>query len=258
MTRWAPLLVVVVGISCATSKGGGGSAPSSLRSTSNMVKLPGTTFKMGSDQGEPDETPEHEVTVKTFLLDRTEITNAEYEQCVDAGVCGPARSLKEAGLSAPRQPVVGMSWNDADKYCKWVGKRLPTEAEFERAVRGAQGRLYPFDGKPDPSKGNLRGTGDGHELTAPVGSFPSGVSKEGPLLDLMGNAAEWMNDWYDPNWYVTNKEWTDPKGPARSEEKVVRGGSYRDPEYAARGSSRNRLEFNQASDTVGFRCAADG
>lgn len=224
-----------------------------------MARLAATTFRMGSDQGEPDETPAHEVTLKGFLLDRTEVTNDDYRACVDANACGAAASFTAPGLGGGKQPVVGVSWFDADRYCKWVGKRLPTEAEFERAVRGGDGRYYPWPGKYDPSRGNMRGAVDGHEKTAPVGSFPSGVSQEAPVLDLVGNAAEWVSDWYDPAYYTRPEAAQDPQGPdGLSGEKSVRGGSYLDPEYAGRGSARSRMEANQNSNAIGFRCAVDG
>jgi formylglycine-generating enzyme required for sulfatase activity len=193
------------------------------------------------------------------MLDRTEVTNRDYKACVDGNVCGPASSLTAPGFNGGTQPVVGVSWFDANKYCAWVGKRLPTEAEFERAVRGADGRTYPWGAKYDVKRANMRGDIDGFENTAPVGSFPNGVSQDGPALDLTGNAAEWVNDWYDPAWYTTSETMTDPQGPTEhSGEKVVRGGSYLDPEYAGRGSARGRLELNNHSTSVGFRCAADG
>jgi formylglycine-generating enzyme required for sulfatase activity len=223
-----------------------------------MALLPTTHFLMGSNTGEPDETPPHDVTVAAFLLDRTEVTNEDFAACADAEVCRPATSASTPGLSGDRQPVVGVTWNDAHGFCTWAGKRLPTEAEFERAIRGAVGRVYPFDGNPNETKANFRGNRDGFSLTAPVGSFPLGISKEAPLLDLVGNAAEWTADWYDPAYYTSSETWNNPTGPsAISGEKVVRGGSHLDPDYLGRGSSRSRMEVNQSSNAVGFRCAAD-
>jgi sulfatase modifying factor 1 len=255
-------VVVLVGLgvaACASARSQEAkTAPSKLMDTAAMVRFPPVTFTMGFDQGEPDETPTHEVTLKAFRLDRTEVTNADYRECVDGNVCGTATSLSTAGLNGGRQPVVGVSWYDADKYCRWVGKRLPSEAEWERAVRGSAGRMYPFEGKWVAGICNVRGTADGFESTAPVGSLPKCVSADGPVLDLCGNASEWTNDWYDPNYYTKAESMTDPQGPTvASGEKVVRGGSYLDPEFVSRGTSRHRLELNQHSNSVGFRCAAD-
>jgi formylglycine-generating enzyme required for sulfatase activity len=250
-----PLLGATGG--CATTRSGGGDPPDSLTDTSTMAKLPAVTFKMGYDRGEQDEVPVHDVALKAFLLDRHEVTNADYARCVDAGVCGSARSQGHRELGGAKQPVVGVTWGDAFKYCEWVGKRLPTEAEHERAARGAEGRFYAFEGRPDASRANLQGTADGFEFTAPVGSFPKGMSREAPVLDLTGNAAEWVNDWYDPTYYSSRDDWKDPQGPARSDEKTIRGGSYLDNEYQARAAARSRLADQQSSTAVGFRCAAD-
>lgn len=223
-----------------------------------MARIPATTFRMGTIQGETDEQPPHDVQLGAFLLDRTEVTNADYAVCVDANVCTASQSAADPHLNGARHPVVGITWTDANHYCEWVGKRLPTEAEFERAIRGSTNRPYAFEGKWDNKRANVRGTEDGHEFTAPVGSYPMGMSKEGPVLDLNGNAAEWCSDWYDPVYYASQEEWADPKGPSLlSGDKVVRGGSYSDPEYAVRASARGRMQKNLASSTIGFRCAAN-
>ena len=244
---------------CATTRSGQPSGPPGrVSDRSAMVRLPAVTFKMGFEQGETDESPSHMVSLAAVLLDRTEVTNRDYQSCVDANVCGPARSLESPALSGADQPVVGVSWYDADKFCRWAEKRLPTEAEFERAARGEEGRAYPWGPKYDASRANTRGIADGYEKTAPVGSFAAGVSKEGPLQDLCGNAAEWVADWYDPSYYRSQEEWENPQGPdAVGGDKVVKGGSWADSDFQSRAAARNRLEVNNRSTAVGFRCAAD-
>ena len=202
------LLPLLLCVSCATARSTAPQgAPSGLTDKDAMARLPAVTFKMGSNNGETDEMPPHDVVLKSYLLDRTEITNEDYQACVDANVCTPSQGSTDANLNKGRQPAVGVTWTDANRYCEWVGKRLPTEAEFERATRGTSNRMYAFEGKA-VEKSNLRGADDGFEHTAPVGSFPLGQSKEAPVLDLTGNAAEWVSDWYDPTYYSTPVSYT--------------------------------------------------
>lgn len=252
-----PIIAIWTLVDCATTGSRSSTPPSRLASTASMALVPEGSFMMGHEQGEDDERPAHEVTHKAFRMDRFEVTNADYEECVDAGVCGQAGSLSQSGLDGDKQPVVGVTWMDADRYCRWVGKRLPTEAEWERAARGTQGRLYPNGAKAGPSTANLRGSTDGHAMTSPVGSFPNGATPEDGIHDLAGNAAEWCSDGYDPTYYKKSIPWTNPQGPGYTEEKVVRGGSYLDSDYNARSTARSRMAVNLSSNTVGFRCAAD-
>lgn len=244
---------------CATARSEQPSGPPGrVTDRDAMVRLPAVTFQMGADQGETDEVPRHEVRLAAFRLDRTEVTNRDYKACISANVCGPAQSLSTPGLSADNQPVTGVSWYDADKFCRWAEKRLPTEAEWERAARGEEGRIYPWGTRFDPARANVRGGADGFEKTAPVGSFREGVTKEGPIFDLAGNAAEWVSDWYDPSYYRTAETFENPTGPeAAGGDKTVRGGSHVDPDFNARSSARSRMEINNRSTAVGFRCASD-
>jgi formylglycine-generating enzyme required for sulfatase activity len=174
-----------------------------------MPLVPGGTFTMGSDTGgQEDEHPAHAVTLKPFLLDRTEVTNAAYDACVQAHACEPAArtiaSLTHSGDDArfhrPTQPVNGVSWDDAHAYCAWRGARLPTEAEFERAIRDDDGRRYPWGNEPPTPErtafGRLLATGS----TDDVGAHPSGRGPYGHD-DLAGNVWEWTADEYDPYAY---------------------------------------------------------
>jgi formylglycine-generating enzyme required for sulfatase activity len=188
------------------------SAPASASATppttvipDDMLGVPGGRFPMGQDDiGEKDERPRHDVRVSAFLLDKTEVTNEAYYRCVEAKVCRPhsAASAEANKLGndkkfrTPTRPISGVSHDDAEAYCRWVGKRLPTEAEWERAARGSDGRLYPW-GSEEPT----------HELavfsggvTQPVGSKPKGAGPYGHL-DLAGNVWEWVADRYDPYAY---------------------------------------------------------
>ncbi len=175
-----------------------------------MLPVSGGEFVMGSDsEGELDERPAHRVSVAAFLLDRTEVTNSAYGECVRAGACKePQAVAKSFGASDrdfrnPTQPVVGVSWFEAGEYCAFRGKRLPREVEWERAARGDDGRRYAWGNTPpDPQTlacyGRKPGSAGGS--TMPVGSYPAG---KGPFghLDLTGNVWEWVADVYDPYAY---------------------------------------------------------
>jgi formylglycine-generating enzyme required for sulfatase activity len=173
-----------------------------------MLLVPGGTFVMGADEGgEPDERPAHKVTLRAFWLDRTEVTNADYAACVATRVCRPndRASVTHAGRDEdflrPRQPVVGVGWNDARGYCAWRGKRLPREAEFERAMRGDDGRKYPWGTEPPTFERAVYGRNFGHDAPDDVGTHPSGRGPYGHD-DLAGNVWEWTEDEYDPFAYT--------------------------------------------------------
>lgn len=217
------------------------------------ISIPAGTFTMGSAEGEPDEAPERQVSLPAFAIDRYEVANAAYDRCVDAGLCRARLFSDRTELNDPRQPAVGVSWYDAARYCKWVGKRLPSEAEWERAARSTDGRIYPWGSKEEFFRANLRSAQDGFTATAPVDAMIGGVSGEG-VMNLAGNAAEWVADFYDPTVYkrmVAN----DPPKPRTGRSRVTRGGSFRDVLYSVRGSTRDRRDPGSRWDTVGFRCA---
>ena len=204
-----------------------------------MVYVPPGTFTMGSDSSadpnaSTDETPQQKVFVSGFFIDRFEVTNAQYNQCVGAGVCKTQKFAADPAYSGTTKPVVGVDWYDAVIYSTWVGARLPTEAEWEKAARGIDGRIYPWGSGPPTSKtGNLcdinctAGTrdssiSDGEPRAAPVGSYLDGVSPYG-ALDMAGNAWEWVANWYS---LYSGAGTKDPTGPATGTKKVFRGGSW--------------------------------
>jgi formylglycine-generating enzyme required for sulfatase activity len=237
-------------------KSGRGAAPGELKDRSVMVKIPGGVFEMGAPSSEPDEYPPHKVDITGFLIDKTEVTIGDYDRCVQARACRAPNVNDPSEDITSRHPVVGVSWYDANKYCEWVGKRLPTEAEWELAARAPRFTAFPWDGRFDPTKANTRGEADGYSRTAPVGSFPKGASGYG-LLDMAGNAAEWTSDWYETTYYQKSAP-RDPKGPETpTGTKSVRGGSWSDNDYLVRSTARVSFDPNLSNDGVGFRCAAD-
>ncbi|HEX4340766.1 MAG TPA: formylglycine-generating enzyme family protein [Polyangiaceae bacterium] len=170
-----------------------------------MLPVPGGTFVMGCDTGgQEDEHPAHRVTLHAFFLDRTEVTNAAYGECVHAGKCrapdpvsaGRNHFGPDVAFRGPAQPVSSISWDDARAYCAFAGKRLPTEAEFERAARGDDGRTYPWGNEPPTPERAVFAT----VRTADVATHPSGAGPYGHM-DLTGNVWEWMEDLYDPDAY---------------------------------------------------------
>lgn len=232
-----------------------GSAPSELTSLDSMTKYNTDSFSMGDPQGEPHEFPVHTVELSAFYLDRVEVTNRAYSACVDAGVCRKSKEAQNPNFAGPQKPVVGVSYFDAVKYCKWVGKRLPTEAEWEYAARGSSARRYPFKGAFAHSKANIRGAADGHVYTAPVKSFAGGCTPEG-VCDLAGNVSEWVSDWFSPTYYTESPD-RDPTGPKKSTRlRVVRGGSWTGNDYEVRGAARFGLDPAFSKNNVGLRCAA--
>jgi formylglycine-generating enzyme required for sulfatase activity len=185
------------------------SAPPRVDATADMLGVPGGTFTMGADHGgQEDERPAHAVTLRAFLLDRTEVTNEAYAACVAAGPCRPhdmhiasiTHSGDDAGFNRPHQPVVGVAWQDARDYCAWRGKRLPREAELERAIRGDDGRRFPWGDEAPTRERTAFGRPLGKSTTDDVGSHPAGRGPYGHD-DLAGNVWEWMDDLYDPYAY---------------------------------------------------------
>ncbi len=262
----APAVIVAVAVaalagctSFAFKNSGKGTAPGDLMSRDAMVKIPGGVYDMGAQNAEADEYPPHKVELKGFYIDKLEVTRGDYARCADARVCRHIpKNDADADLQDPdKHPVVGVNWYDAEKYCEWVGKRLPTEAEWEYAARAPKMDKFPWPGFWDPQKANAAGVRDGFERTAPVGSYPAGASGYG-VMDMGGNVAEWTADWYEATWYQKSPG-TNPKGPQEDTgSKVVRGGSWSsNGEYLLRSTSRTSLNPHISKDSVGFRCAAD-
>ncbi len=218
-----------------------------------MVYVPEGEFLMGSADSDPDagsdEKPQHTVYLDAFWIDKTEVTNAAFALCVQAGAC---QTTGADFSEKPNHPVVAVSWNDAAAYCEWAGRRLPTEAEWEKAARGTDGRIYPWgDGAPDATLLNYNGNIGG---TTEVGSYPDGASPYG-ALDMAGNVWEWANDWYDSSYY-SNSPSENPQGPSTGDARVLRGGSWVNEARNVRVSNRGRgYPDYRFVGSGGFRCS---
>jgi formylglycine-generating enzyme required for sulfatase activity len=222
-----------------------------------MVEIPAGTFRMGCDR---DCTAHlatgHVVRLSTFFIDRYEVTIGEFAMCQKAGICGRTRDPYDIehnfwGPLVPTLPVAGVTWDDADRYCHWIGRRLPTEAEWEKAARGTDARKYPWGNAP-PTCELAQVSGVAGALCrleiAPVGLHPRGASPYG-VLDLAGNVPEWTSDWFHPESYRM-RPFEDPQGWPED---------FQGFGHVCRGTARLEelavYESSILSDEAGFRCA---
>lgn len=210
---------------------------------------------MGSDKGDPEDAPAHQVDLPAFEMDKFEVTNADFAAFVkETGYVTFAeqqgfRSWRDQwGSGKDNHPVVMVTWDDASAYCQWLGKRLPTEAEWEKAARGEDGRTFSWGEGWDPAKANVKEAG--LRGTAAVGSFGAGASPYG-VDDMIGNVWEWTADWYQP--YPGN---TTPDVAYGEKYRVTRGGGWFELEPQATTFNRNAADpYKTANDDLGFRCA---
>jgi len=229
-----------------------------------MVLVPAGEFLMGSETSGED--PPHRVSLGAFYMDRNEVTNAQYLRFVQATGHRPPQhdidprfdvwegSKVSSGLTA--QPVVNVDWHDAAAYCKWAGKRLPTEAEWEKTARGTDGRTYPWgNDPPSPARLNFARHWEGPATIDRVGSFQSGGSPYG-AFDMAGNVWEWVSDWYDAGYYRTAPE-RNPRGPATGSAKVLRGGAWTSHADTVRVTHRHADDPDMRNSNVGFRCVRE-
>jgi len=244
-----------------------------------QILIPEGTFFMGGMDvyRENDELPVREVLMRTFWMDQVEVTNGMYNLCVQSGDCRPPMQLRSDNRKEyfgnpdfQDYPVVYVTWSDANAYCQWAGRRLPTEAEWERAARGDDKRNYPWGDEP-PNEYNSNSQNFVSD-TSRVGSYAEGASPFG-ILDMGGNVWEWVADRYRPDYYRRSPA-ENPAGPAEDEVfnsmRVIRGGSFQDDGNFLRLANRNAMEgpnlkaqpdeetyFGKSSNKVGFRCAMD-
>ena len=231
-----------------------------------LVYIPEGQYLIGSTDSDPealiDEKPRHKVDLSGYWMDKTLVTNAMYAMCVQAGAC-PTKIMdisftRPAYFGDPafdEYPVIFVTWDEAKNYCTWAGRRLPTEAEWEVAAKGTDGRKYPWGNAP--ANCNLVNFGGGLANyctgdTSAVGKYPQGASPYG-LLDMAGNVWEWVADWHSTNYLVEPHE--NPLGPATGELRVIRGGAFFNAAEYVRTSMRTGHAPGAATDNIGFRCA---
>ena len=210
-----------------------------VRKVGDMVLIPEGWFIMGSNDGDEDERPVHKVHLDAFWIDKYEVTNTQFKKF---------RSGWRSHSDNADHPVVNVSWYDARDYCKWAGKRLPTEAEWEKAARGTDEKTYPWGEGISSTKANY-GSGE----TTPVGSYPAGVSPYG-AYDMAGNVWEWVNDWYDEDYYQSSPS-HNPRGPSYGDTRVLRGGSWFNFTNYLRAAIRSFDNPSYTNFLIGFRCA---
>ncbi len=238
-----------------------------------MVYVPAGEFLMGSPEGVgmDDEHPQHTVYLDAYWIDQTEVTNAMFAMCVKAGSCiEPASTgsfLIDSYFGNPAYadyPVIFVRWDQAQIYCEWAGRQLPTEAQWEKAARGTDGRIYPWGSDFNCKTGNYNdeteindavvaggSNCDGYAVTAPVGNYPTGASPYG-ALDMAGNVWEWVEDWYD---YYPSDRMTNPSGPLDGLERIQRGGSWLSLENNILSAYRGGSDPIGSREDLGFRCA---
>jgi sulfatase modifying factor 1 len=227
----------------------------------DMVTIPAGPFVRGTTSGGFDEQPQRTIVLDAFSINRYEVTNYQYQQFVLATghrkPGPPSRYAKSIGkMRGTNQPVVYVSWEDANEYCRWKGKRLPTEAEWEKAMRGSDGRLWPWGNQEQPSGANWARVQDGYEVSARVGSFQADKSPYG-VMDGAGNVMEWVGDWYSESYYKNSPD-QNPPSPEYGTYRVLRGGGYTTTGADIRITSRTKMVPDFRDETIGFRCAISG
>lgn len=250
--------------------------PVSFQGT-ELVTVPEGVLRMGSPGGfAENEQPQHDVRMGAYAIEKFEVTNDQYQACVNAGVCSGAGDRLNGG----NFPVVNVSWNQAQTYCTWIGRRLPNEAEWERAARGEDNWEYSWSNRPAPhfewnaqfhgsplsfceascaAPHFIEDVNDGFPTTAPIGSFITSetgrqqdISTGFGVADMNGNVSEWVSNWFDPTAYQQGFP-IDVQGPAAGDSKVYRGGSW--ATEPLRLATRFSLPPDQRKNDLGFRCA---
>jgi formylglycine-generating enzyme required for sulfatase activity len=300
--RKAEASTLTAGVLNATSMPSGSGTPIVVETWTRpgdgsvMVRIPPGEFSMGSSDEDidavlaewdsiphdrswfGDEQPQHTVYLDSYWIDQTEVTRSQYFACVNMGQCSLRLWCDPSGYPpsvrgpVDEHPIVCVTAYEAETYCRWVGARLPTEAEWEKAARGTDGRRYPWRGEFDCRKGNFKDEVDSAGLhrdwvvpggpdcdgfggTAPVGSFPTGASPYG-VLDMEGNAMEWVADGFETDFYGASHS-RNPQGPdvEWGHDRVVRGSSFSDVPRPAHSANRSFFSPISRGSVVGFRCA---
>jgi sulfatase modifying factor 1 len=230
----------------------------------DRVRIPAGVFFMGCNKKvdgdcQSDEKPGRKVYLDTYFIDRTEVTVEQYQGCVRAGKCTRPEDEGDCNWGKKgreKHPVNCVNWQQADAYCRWAGGRLPTEAEWEKAARGRDGRKFPWgDAQADCDRAvmSTQSGGCGRRFTWPVCSKEKGKSPYG-LCDMSGNVWEWVADWYQPDYYLLGPV-KNPQGPGQGTYRCERGGSWYGIAKYLRASNRDRDLPATQDDSIGFRCA---
>jgi sulfatase modifying factor 1 len=217
--------------------------------------VPAGNFVMGDDENSPT----RKLYVDAFYMDRFETTTARYAKYLESTGSDKVPDYWDdvTGKGSEEMPVIGVSWNEANAYCRWAGKRLPTEAEWEKAARGTDGRTFPWGELPPTlERANYENSSpDTYEgALSPVGAHPSGKSPYG-VDDLAGNASEWVADWYSESF--TSDDVYNPHGPSEGDKKVIRGGGRYDQAVRLSATARQYASPDTRGEDIGFRCASD-
>lgn len=233
-----------------------------------MVLVPAGSFLMGSDPRKdraagPQELPQRLVYLDAFWIDQFEVSNVEYLRFVLGTGADWPKFWRENPFPEKTaiHPVINVSWHEADAFCRWAGKRLPTEAEWEKAARGEDGRIFPWGNDPAGwIKSNIAHPGSKRGFKYPplanINRYEKGASPYG-VYQMAGNVSEWVSDWFDPEYYRRGQD-TNPSGPMSGELKVFRGGSWNEDPEVARSAGRNAGSPDRTSYLTGFRCAQSG
>ncbi len=284
----APIVLLILTLSSALP-----SSPTVADDRGGMVVIPEGPFQRGAPegQGDADEHPQRTIHLNAFSIDRYEVTNRDYRAFVVATrhripehCCDPDYNLwtgPEIAETLLDHPVINVDWSDAVAYCVWAGKRLPSEAEWERAAKGVEGRLFPWGNQQDRMRVNgaaywaQKDFGSQEDtkawwaetgavvaahlgvkgiLTVPVTTLEEGATPDG-LMHMAGNVWEWVADWYDPQYYETSPE-RNPKGPEGGDFKTLRGGSWLNHQHMLRTTARDGARPTMRNHGTGFRCAA--
>ena len=236
-----------------------------------MIVVPAGSFPMGVPEGARDggrdEYPRHDVFVDTFAIDTFEVTNGRYLEFVKStghrvpqNPRNPTRNLWQGESITDElidRPVINVDWFDAEAYCRWADKRLPTEAEWEKAAKGTSDRRFPWGNVEPTSKHlNYNQRWIGERTLMPVGSYEAGKSPYG-VYDMAGNVWEWVNDWYDARYYEKSPK-KNPKGPDTGTKKVIRGAGWQNETPTVRIFTRVESDPTVRNESTGFRCATSG
>jgi formylglycine-generating enzyme required for sulfatase activity len=279
MERRTEATATAVAIAQATAESAQATRMANAAWTEEEILIPAGTFQMGCDSSnlaesgcnvdldswQTAELPLHTVYLDAYYIDKYEVTNARYKVCVDGGGCTPpedsssrTRDSYYGNAEFDNYPVINVTWHQATAFCAWAGKRLPTEAEWEKAARGSSDtRKYPWgNANATCSLANFYiGGSTGHCVgdTSEVGSYPAGASPYG-VMDMAGNVWEWVNDWHDENYYSVSPG-SNPPGPATGDHRVLRGGSWNNDDRNVRSANRNwDYPDNWNLNIYGFRC----